>query len=261
MPIRTNLRVFTASGTWHKPPNLFAIDLVLRGAGGSGASGVRRTDGGQRFPGAGGGGGGAVKTNKRIPAIRLPDAVVVTVGPGGGQTAVAGPNNWNWSAGHDGGDSSFGDILRAEGGQGGGQLNSGGGDWNTGGAGGYSVMRGGRGGAYGAASGESVSSGVIALLAGGGGGGAGSYAGTDYGGTSGQGPGGSSGFVPQGYQYPYLWQVAQSGGGAPGGTSVNRVRTPGFPAGGGSGGFGGGGEGGPGAAGLVTVIEYLIDEE
>ncbi|MEU2013123.1 hypothetical protein [Nocardia sp. NPDC019302] len=136
MPVQANLIVFTSNGTWTKPVNLQAIDLVLRGAGGGGNSTK------------GGGGGAAVNTRDRIPATDLPDTVAITVGAGG-------------STGADGGDSSFGDIYTAPHGNGA----------TNGGQGGLSFMEGGDGGAAAGQAGESVSSQVIRLLAGGGGGG------------------------------------------------------------------------------------------
>ena len=249
---RCNVVTFTTNGTWYKSPLLYAIELVLRAAGGGGASGVRHTTAANRQPGAGGGGGGAVRTLRRIPATDLPDSVAVVVGVGGAQTLSAPSADWSWRTGNPGEDSSFGDILRAEGGGGGGPGVSGG--QLIGGMGGVSVMRGGNGGGNGGP-GESVSSGVISLLTGGGGGGSG---GSNSGGAGGNG--GSSGFVPQGWEYPTFWQVLQSGGGAPGGTVASPIRTPGFPAGGGGGGYGGGGPGSRGGHGLVTVIEYHYDE-
>ncbi|MFE5699984.1 hypothetical protein [Rhodococcus koreensis] len=249
---RCNVVTFTTNGTWYKSPKLYAVELVLRGAGGGGASGVRHTLSANRQPGAGGGGGGAVRTDRRISAADLPDSVDVVVGTGGAQTATAPAGDWVWNPGNPGGASTFGDILRAEGGTGGGPggLNG----QLIPGAGGLSVMRGGNGGALGG-DGESVSSGVVSLLAGGGGGGSG---GPNAGGNGGSG--GSSGLVPQGWEYPEFWKVLQSGGGAPGGTVATPIRTPGFPAGGGAGGYGGGGAGSRGGHGLVTVIEYLFDE-
>jgi hypothetical protein len=252
---RCNVVTFTTNGTWYKSPLLYAIELVLRGAGGGGASGVRHTTVANRLPGAGGGGGGAARTERRINASQLPATVDVIVGQGGAQTAYADTGDWQWKWGNDGGESSFGDILRAAGGSGGGRQLEENVNWNVGGSGGLSVMRGGNGGAYGALDGQSVTSGVVTLLAGGGGGGAG---GPNAGGNGGSG--GSSGMVPQGWEYPEFWKVLQSGGGAPGGTVATPIRTPGFPAGGGGGGFGGGGPGSRGGHGLVTVIEYLYDE-
>lgn len=252
---RCNVVAFTTNGTWYKPPLLYAIELVVRGAGGGGASGVRHTTASSRYPGAGGGGGGAARTRRRIRAADLPASVPVIVGQGGGQTAYADPGDWQWKWGIDGGASSFGDFLRAGGGCGGGRQFEENVNWNVGGSGGLSVLRGGNGGAYGSLNGQSVSSGVATLLAGGGGGGAG---GPNAGGAG--GTGGSSGFVPQGWQNPAFWQAVQSSGGATGGTVDTPIRTAGFPAGGGAGGFAGGGPGSRGGNGVVTVIEYLYDE-
>lgn len=149
-----------------------------------------------------GGGGGAALEKRRIPAIELPSELVVVVGPAG-----------------DAGDSQFAEMV-APGGRSG----------TNGGAGGLSFMRGGNGSTE---QGESVSSGILRLLAGGGGGG--------Y-------NGGSSGLVGPNVSNPPLWQVGQSGGGG------DNSQPGGYPA-------GGGGIGAPGANGLVTVIEYFFERD
>lgn len=217
--MRSNLRVYTASDTWTKPEKLVAVDIVVRSAGGGGAR-VSNTSG------AGGGGGGAVRTNRRLPASRLPGTVAVTVGAGG-------------SPSQDGGTSAFGDFLAIPGGaaaQG-----------TTPGMGGYSVLRGGFGGAAGQ-DGESVGDMLVDLLAGGGGGGAAGRSG----GLSGKSAQflGSDGL-------PLWWQWCQSGAGGRGGTASYAGGTGVFPAGGGGG--GGLGVAGNGANGCVTVLEYLLD--
>ncbi|WP_405134003.1 hypothetical protein [Nocardia sp. NBC_01388] len=188
----TNLVVFTTSGVWSPPPKLFAIDLILRGAGGGGGAN------------GGGGGGQAVVSARRVPAAMLTGPVQVTIGQPG-------------TVGNDGGATSFGALLTAVGG-----LSA-----NNGGAGGgTSFQRGGSGGTNGNP-GESVSGDVISLLTGGGGG-AGSGAG---GGSSGlvpadtgnpafwqvlqSGGGGSSG-KPGGYP---------AGGGGSGATGAAGVAT------------------------------------
>lgn len=135
--MHTALQVFTSNGTWTKPPNLFAVEVILRGAGGAGNAS------------AGGGGGAAVDTPKRIPASDMPATVAVTIGAG-----TSG----------DGGDTSFGAFYTAPGG-----LSA-----ANGGTGGLSFMRGGAGGT---GAGEAATSGPVRLLAGGGGGGGPSAAG------------------------------------------------------------------------------------
>lgn len=93
-------------------------------------------------------------------------------------------------------------------------------------------MRGGNGGAAGQP-GQSVSSGVVRLLAAGGGGaGSGSV-------------GGRSGFAAPAAGRPLWWQWLQSGAGGDAG------QPGGFPSG------GGGAPNGAGGGGCVSVIEYL----
>lgn len=251
---RNNVIAYGANATWTKPPKLYAIELVIRGGGGGGASGVRHSVAANRWAGPGGGGGGAVHSQKRIRAEDIPDVVAVTVGPGGGPTAYAPAGDWGWIPGNHGGDSAFGEILHADGGLGGGWLlDLSDARAEVGGYGGFSVMRGGNGGTRLSPAGESVTSGVVSLLAGGGGGGAG---GPSTGGVS--GVGGKSG-LSSGH-LPVFWQTCQSGAGGVGGTTSNPTPgSGGFPAGGGGGGVGGGGPGLAGAAGCVTVIEYLYD--
>lgn len=198
MAVHANLYTYTASGVWTKPPRLIAIDVILRGAGGAGTS-------------SSGGGGGAAVERRRIPAPDLEDTIEFVVGAAG-------------SGGQNGGDSSFGDLLTAAGGKGG----------ANGRAGGFSYMPGGTGGLSGQP-GETVTSGIVRLLAGGGGG------------AGANSTGGGSGLTPGAWSPQRLWQVSMSGGGG------NSGGPGGFPA-------GGGGAGARGAAGLVTVIEYISGE-
>lgn len=267
---RVNVIAFTTNGTWTKPPNLAAIELILRGGGGGGSTGTANSATSARYGGAGGGGGGCVRTERRIPAESLPDTVEVEIGTGG-WGGLNAPLGGSWSPGGNGADSIFGDYLRAEGG--GGSSHP-----FTAGAGGLSVLRGGNGGSQGANGGDSTH-GVISLLSGGGGGGAGrGYrqngtaipADTDhgYGGDTSvlEYQGGSIG--GSGISYvtsSYLWVVVGSGTGG-GGGQYNATGTGGtagaggFPAGGGGGGGGGstaGGKGGNGAHGSVVVFEYF----
>ncbi|MDH6279331.1 hypothetical protein [Prescottella agglutinans] len=215
--MHSNLHVYTTSGVWTKPPRLFAIELVIRSAGGGGSR-ISNTSG------AGGGGGGAVRTLKRIPALSLPETVIVTVGPGGGP-------------GQAGGASSFGDLLSVPGG--GGAVGS------IPGEGGYSSLRGGKGGATGQ-NGGWVGDMVTGLLAGGGGGG---------GAGGGGGPSGMS-HVFHYVGVPNFWQWCQSGWGGIGGTATSASSSGCFPAGGGG---GGGSVAGNGAAGCVSILEHILD--
>lgn len=248
--------VFTSSGTWTKPDLLFAIEVCVRAAGGSGATGIVHATTTQRLPGPGGGGGAAVRSPRRILAHELADTVAITVGAGGAAPTTPGTANGAWNPGNNGGLSSFGDRLTATGGFGGG--------WQpqlliasstVGGFGGWAPYRGGIGGASGAA-GETVSLHDVDLLAGGGGGGSGSgYVGGVA--LPAYGAGGGSGLVLPGTSSPTYWQWTQSGGGGHGGGFSTAAQAGGFPSGGGGGGEGGGQLGAAGGAGCVSVMELL----
>lgn len=200
MPILAVMRIYTSTATWSKPTGLRALDVLVRGAGGGGSSST-----------GGGGGALAINTARRVSPLELPETVLVTVGAGG-------------TGGGDGGGSSFGDLFAAPGGTGG----------TGGGAGGLTFARGGDGGTSGQP-GETVTAGVVRLLAAGGGGaGSGSV-------------GGGSGRVPGNTSHPIWWEWVQSGGGG------NAGQPGGFPC-------GGGGAGASGADGAVTVIEYFTEE-
>ncbi len=185
------MRVYTTNDTWTMPAALLALDVLVRSPGGTGSGTV-------------GGGGGAAIQRTRISPNDLPATATITVTSGGSETPT-----------------SFGDLISAQPG-----LNG-----ANGGAGGLApATRGGNGGAAGQP-GQSVTSGVVKLLAAGGGGaGSGST-------------GGGSGLVPAGGTSPALWEWCQSGGGG------NSGQTGGFPS-------GGGGAGAAGAAGVVVLIEY-----
>lgn len=111
--------VWTADGTWTKPPNAKMVFIQLWGGGGSGGVGQQ----------AGTGGGGGEYREWWIPAASLGSTVTVTVGTGG--TAVSTSGNSN---GNTGNDTTFGSHLTAKGG-GAGQGSASGADL-TGGAGG-----------------------------------------------------------------------------------------------------------------------------
>lgn len=194
--------IFDTPGTyeWEPPSHCYKIDVILRGAGGGGSA-------------DNGGGGGAAVERFTIRAGDLEPPIAVIVGAGG-------------TAGGDGQDSTF-DELIARGGNGG--LGDG--------EGGLSAIRGGRGGRVNH-NGESASSDVIRMLAGGGGG-----AGRNsVGGRSGP-------FVASGQSPTFLWQTLQSGGGG------NPNQPGGFPAGGGGAGWG------SGAHGCVTILEYTYGDD
>lgn len=99
----------TTSGTWMKPatvgPTAIAIVSLCGGGGGGGG-------GGNGYSGGGGGGGGAILWIG--PASLLPASAAVGIGAGGTGGAPGG------GAGGPGGTSTFGEILTATGGSGGG---------------------------------------------------------------------------------------------------------------------------------------------
>lgn len=263
----TRVVVYDTPGvyTWTCDPRLYALDLIVRGGGGSGSSGMSHATTNQRLAGAGGGGGGVNATRRRVPLARLGDTEIVTVGAGGAATGPAPTGSGSWIPGNDGEASSFGELLSAEGGRGGGRA--------IGlpepsialqGSGGYAVMRGGNGASYATTTGVSPDSGIIRFLAGAAGGGRGagyhsngSAIARTLGGTSGLEYGGGT------------WRTAftathVSGNGGAGSLSSAAPGGDGFAPGGGGGGGAGGAPasgGGAGAPGSVVVIEYLREVE
>jgi hypothetical protein len=105
---------FTASGTWTKPTDISADYIVTVEAWGAGGGGgcERGT-----ASSTGGGGGGGGYTIRRFRLGDLPATVAVGVGAGG---AGAG----SFGNGGAGGDSTFGALVTAYGGNGGGYDNS-----------------------------------------------------------------------------------------------------------------------------------------
>ncbi|WP_280758947.1 hypothetical protein [Prescottella agglutinans] len=220
----------TTSGIWHRPPGLYAVELWLRGGGAGGQIG------------AGGGGGATVMLGRRLSARELPEQVAVTVGAGGAGATLSTPAT-------DGGDTWFGEFVRAPGGRAayGTEL-----PW-----GGFAPMRGGIGGTNGP--GETVSQLPENFLAGGGGGGGPGFPG----GGSGLTDGGA--IAAPGISLPPWWEWMQTGSGGGGATIMNGSAggAGGFPAGGGGARTGNpaGGNGGNGGGGCCTIHEILFDEE
>lgn len=227
-----SFQTFTASGTWTKPTGVKLVHVRCWGGGGGG--GAKPTWGG------GGGGGGAFVTGTFDASI-LPASVSVTVGAGGvGVSSSSGTN---------GGASSFGSYLIANGGSRGvGGSGNCAGTSHLGGRGGavYSFAGGaGGGGAATTGPGDDGQSAGPTFASGGGGGSGcsggvgGAVAGGGAGGTtnSGGGGGGSGGF--------------EGGDGGNGSTGTGGAGVS--PGGGGGGGRSLGGAGG---AGRCQVAAY-----
>jgi hypothetical protein len=74
-------QVFYTSGVWRKPPNITMVSFFLVGAGGAGGNGFVTST--LQGCGAGAGGGSGAVTKLIIPAVLLPDILLVNVGVGG----------------------------------------------------------------------------------------------------------------------------------------------------------------------------------
>lgn len=99
-----NVDIFTADGTWNKPPGLVAAKVTVVGAGGGGGS-ASTTGAGQGSLGTGGGGGATVIAV--IPAADLGATETVTVGTGGaggtagGDGSIGGTSTFTRTTGTD----------------------------------------------------------------------------------------------------------------------------------------------------------------
>ena len=131
-PVRWNIaplrEVFTASGTWTRPPLAGHVEVTCIGAGGGGGTGRRGNAGTNKGGGVGGQGGASAV--RRFLAASLGASETVTIGAGGtGAAAFAGPGQSSGANGAAGGNSTFGSHLRGPGGAGGaGGTNSNGAD-------------------------------------------------------------------------------------------------------------------------------------
>jgi len=248
---RTNIQVFTSSGTWFKPtgiPSTTPVVAYIFGGGGGGGSGLAS------FARAGGGGGSSYPRIFRCLAGFLSSTITVTVGAGG----LGGPIAFNATPG---GHSSFGisPSARSAGGINGlsGSFSSGGNGGNGGGSGGNNTTPGTGGSADGSAEyffGKAGNITAINTGADGGGwytnhgglGGLGNISGT---GAGGGGGGGGNVTIIGTVAFP----VAVNGSNAP--NSNGGRGGEGYGAGGGGGaGNSGGAAGGDGASGFVLVI-------
>lgn len=277
-PAQVPVVVFTESGFWEKPSGLVSARVIAIGGGGGGGSGHSCSTVNISIPESGGGGGGGGIRELTISADDLPDAVLVTVGQGGAggdgiETTGCYPGT---NPGVDGGASSFGAFVTANGGTGGGQT---GGNGTSGGPGGSGATENGGDGGQGNFNNTSGTSGhgeSTTRSAGGGGGGAiidyfdlfldGGFGGNTAvldGGAPGVNCSGSGGCRAGdgrrgGDSELYEGGAGGGGGGAASGWPPNNTYTEGpvrGGAGGSGGSYGGGGGGGGSAAAQRTSVD------
>lgn len=144
IPGSVDVQTFEASGTWVKPPGCLFVQVQVQ-AGGGGSGGCPATD--ATHGACSGGGGGGEFAQGWFAAQSLPATVPITVGAGG-TAGAPGVNN-----GGPGGNSSFGSLITAVGGEAGvggvsttGSMLSNGGLGGAGGNGGTLRVRGSDGG-------------------------------------------------------------------------------------------------------------------
>jgi len=113
--------IFTATGTY-SVTSAVDVEVFLVGGGGGGGSGPRRAT--ATLKTGGGGGGGAAWNRLAYPASVLSSPETVTIGTGGPGGVSVTSNDTNGNAGSAGVDSTFGNLLRAKAGSGGGAGNN-----------------------------------------------------------------------------------------------------------------------------------------
>ncbi len=267
-----SLHTFTSSGTFTVPPGVSKIDIFCVGGGGGGGGGMASNE--SVVWGAGGGGGGGYTATKTDVSVTAGSKYNIIIGAGGAGDTRTAPYT-SPSKGGDGGASSVGSLISANGGKGGytGRIYNGsahggsGGDGGSGGGGGSGTFRwvetetkwysGRAGGSNGGNGGEGDNKGSSSSSGGAGQGSTtrsfGSSSGTLYAG------GGASGSV-----FGYAKGAGGSGGGGSGGSDCAGgagTANTGGGGGGGCGGYSGGGNtnnakssgGGAGGSGIVII--------
>ncbi|MBV9571433.1 MAG: DUF2793 domain-containing protein [Alphaproteobacteria bacterium] len=118
-PVRWNIaplaQVFTANGTYTKPPLAQSIEATVIGAGAGGGSGRRGAAGSARSGGQGGQSGVLNRWSFAASAISASESI--TIGAAGSGGAAQSADSTDGNAGGAGGTSSFGAHLIALGGQ------------------------------------------------------------------------------------------------------------------------------------------------
>lgn len=124
LEVEVDVQVFTEDGVWTKPDGAKFVVVRMVGGGGGGGSGCRRAAATDR--GGGGGGAGGAASEGFFDAGSLGDTEDILVGVGGLGGVHVGTDDTNGVIGDTGTESSFGGLIRANGGPagGGGQLNN-----------------------------------------------------------------------------------------------------------------------------------------
>jgi hypothetical protein len=110
----SDLQIFQVSGTWTKIPNAKLVEVVCISGGGGGGSGRKGLVNNNNLGGAGGGGGGLSHFIFDASTLGATESVVVGLAGIGGIPQAS--NDSYGLDGTSGGDSSFGEFLKATGG-------------------------------------------------------------------------------------------------------------------------------------------------
>jgi hypothetical protein len=112
-------QVFTVSGNYTVPADVYKLIVIGAGAGGGGGGGGAGAGTGVTSLSANGGGGGGAAMAGVHYVDTTPGAVIAVSLGGGGSAGAGSVGSGNGSNGGDGGDTTFGSILTFKGAQGG----------------------------------------------------------------------------------------------------------------------------------------------